>query len=215
MHYKAICVIISMMEVGIMKLNPKIYSTLNEPFEVQDLNGVRCELHSMNETPYLTQYTSKGRFAVWSSTGQDYKLLIEKGYYDVMRDLYDKKINQIWLEFYQEVDRLKRQSTFRVFIPLMAIYILVLTILSQFLQDNTSVLFLVLLVLTLFVSILNNKILTKRVKAKNRESVEKIKKIKGEKKFEKLLEDQKVYIDDYLNTMFASEDDKEKDEDQK
>ncbi len=61
-----------------MKLNSKVYKQLtNEPFEKHEINGKTVEFHYMDDTPFLTQFASRGRFAVWTSDGNDYKVLIE------------------------------------------------------------------------------------------------------------------------------------------
>ena len=59
-----------------MKLNPKIFKQLTaEPFETQIVDGKKVEFHYMNDTPFLFQYASRGRFAVWTSDGKDYNIL--------------------------------------------------------------------------------------------------------------------------------------------
>lgn len=53
-----------------MKLNAKIYKQLtNEPFDSQQINGKTVEFHYMDNSPFLAQFASRGRFAVWTSDG--------------------------------------------------------------------------------------------------------------------------------------------------
>jgi hypothetical protein len=68
-----------------MKLNPKIYKQLTqEPFDTQEINGKIVEFHYLNDTPYLFQFASKGRFAIWTSDGNNFKVLVEKRYYEML-----------------------------------------------------------------------------------------------------------------------------------
>jgi hypothetical protein len=64
-----------------MKLQYAIFKQLNEPTETQQTDGKTVEIHSMNNTRYLSRFAGKGQFAVWTSDSKSYKLLVEDGYY--------------------------------------------------------------------------------------------------------------------------------------
>jgi hypothetical protein len=61
-----------------MKLNPKVYKQLTgEPFETQEINGKNIEFHYMNDTPFLFQFASKGRFAFGHQMETSIKFLLK------------------------------------------------------------------------------------------------------------------------------------------
>ena len=111
-----------------MKLCTRVYDGLEgkEPFEVQDIReGVKIELYYMNDFPaYLEEYTRKGNFAIFSTRdGLTYRLLIEKGYYDVMHELYDVETNTIWEQFWVDVNKCRTNYLFKILVPVLVVYL--------------------------------------------------------------------------------------------
>ena len=73
----------------------------NQPFEVQEFDGRKIELFYMNDYDIiLADQINKGKFAVWSSNdGFNYRLYLEKGLYEKVKELYTPEINKIWVDF--------------------------------------------------------------------------------------------------------------------
>jgi hypothetical protein len=190
-----------------MKLNQRIYDYALEEklIERQEITGDRSvELYSLNDYQDIyTEFTNQGKFAVWSCVdGKNYRLFLEDGYYKKLQPLYKQSINQIWLDFWDECD--KAVSKFRsVIMPIMLVAIVVLFLGGTFfLQDYPSVQLGVALgvaaVFIGFVLVFRARI-NKRINTANAEAVAKIKKNMGEKTFERLLNDQRSYIDEFFH----------------
>ncbi len=188
-----------------MKLNQRIYDYAVEDklIERQELrDGKSIEIYSLNEYQDIyTEFTNQGKFAVWSCVdNQNYRLYIEDGYYKKLEPLYKQRINQIWIDFWDECD--KAVSKFRnIVMPIMLVAILVFFIGGSLLIKNQTIQLVVALVVA-FVFIVFifsfRKVINKRISNANQTAVSKIKDILGEKRFEKLLEEQRSYIDTFF-----------------
>ena len=98
-----------------MKYNDKqFFESKTEAFEVQEMNnGSTIELHYMDEEPFYMDNINRSRFSVWSSpNGKNYKLFIDKGLYEVTNELYTKDINEIWMEFWDKYDKMRKKFLF-------------------------------------------------------------------------------------------------------
>lgn len=195
-----------------MKLLPKVYkSVTGEPFRVETYHDAKIEMYYLDETQYLSRFASKGKFAVWTSDGVDYRLLIEKGYYEAIPDLYQADINVIWLDFmnyaYQTQTKLSRKYS------LFTLITFVLSLASVFLitelsgQDTVGF---VVGIAILFVGLFTfskkqqNELRT-YIKTENVTATQKIKDTLGENRFEELLNEQQAYYEKY----FAFDDEEE------
>ena len=107
-----------------MKLQYGIFKSLNNPIEVQESDTKTVEIHSMNQTSYLAKFAGKGQFAVWTSDSKSYKLLIEDGYYKTMKDLYGKRVNQVWIAFYEKADKIRFSLMYKMVFPMIGIAML-------------------------------------------------------------------------------------------
>ncbi len=188
-----------------MKINPRIfdYAIEEDLIERQEIDENRSvEIYSLNKYPDLyDEFTKQGKFAVWSSAdSKNYRLYIEDGYLKKLEPLYKKNINTIWLDFWDACD--KSVSKFRnILMPIMLVLILVfflggsLLIKSQVAQVVVALSVGLLFILIIFFI---RRRVNKKVSEANQESVVKIKNILGEKRFEKLLNDQRSYIDEFF-----------------
>lgn len=186
-----------------MKLNQRIFYYTEEEnlIEKQELNGHSVELYHLNAYPdLLNEFTNKGKFAVWSSVdGSNYKLFVEDGYYEKLKPLYQPKINQIWLDFWDACERIS--TKFRNIIMPLALVVILIVFGSNFLIPNQAVSLGVAIGIAAayFLGVMIFKrVVNKKITEYNSIAVADIKKIMGEKKFAKLLDDQRSYIDEYF-----------------
>ena len=108
-----------------MKYNDKqFFESKTEAFEVQEMNnGSTIELHYMDEEPFYMDNINRSRFSVWSSpNGKNYKLFIDKGLYEVTNELYTKDINEIWMEFWDKYDKMRKKVLFFFLLPLVGVF---------------------------------------------------------------------------------------------
>ena len=192
-----------------MKLNNKIYRTLvGEPFLEQEINGKTVGFYYMNDTPFLSQYVSRGRFYLWTSNGNDYKLLIEKGFYEKVTYFFEQEINTIWLNFLDEVGGINSKMT-KIFFGLsIGIAAVVITIFALIPKLDITIGVVVALFATLVVNTVHTTRVNKIVREKNVEAQMKIKSILKDEGFNQLIKDQ----EDYMKEYFKFEEDEEFDD---
>jgi hypothetical protein len=183
-----------------MKLNAKIYKQLtNEPFEKQVIDGKNVEFHYMDDTPYLTQYAGRGRFAVWTSDGNDYKVLIESTYYEALKPFYEYEVNLIWLGFLDKVSSLSRKINNRFIIPTLALYAIGAILAILFFQDQTLTILLGLIILVVISNIVQSKVVNKKVRAENIATQDKIRDYLGQEDFDQLVKAQEEHYQKYFS----------------
>lgn len=179
-----------------MKINTRVYDGLEgyEPFEVQDIReGVTMELYYMNDTPYLDEFTRKGNFAAFSTKkGDKYKLLIEKGYYEVMKDFYDLETNRIWEQFWCDVNECRKKYVYRILIPVALVYLVVSYVLIALTKANIFA-FLGCICLLFFITHLLGARNKNQIQKINYEAGNKIRALKGAKRFDELAKEQERY----------------------
>jgi len=195
-----------------MKINKQIYNSITStPFDVQELkNGGKIELHSLNDNESLyNQYAPQAKFAVWSSVdGVNYRLLLEDGYYAVMKEIYSRRVNQRWLDFWDEYDA-GRKRTFKFYnVPALALALLAalfLIIFSKKLaaagQSGSIIQWVVLGVAVvgfLGVTFVSNRRLDRLINESNNRALEDIKNIVGHDHFDELMEAQQAYYDEFF-----------------
>lgn len=181
-----------------MKLNPKIFAQLNEePFETQIVNGKNVAFHYMNETPFLYQFASRGRFAIWTSDGKDYKVLIESKYHNALKDFYTEEVNSIWLNFLDKVAKLSRKMSMTFLIPTVIIYMIVGIAAIQITGDVWPVI-ISLIILVLVSNMIQARIINKRVQNENTRAQDEIRQLIGQEKFNQLVEAQEEHYKEYF-----------------
>lgn len=183
-----------------MKLNPKIFKSLtNEPFEVQEINGTTVAFHDMNETGYLAQYASRGKFAIWTSDGSNaYKVLIEKSYYDALKPFYEYEVNKIWLDFLTKAGNITKKINMYFMVPIMTIY-LAIAFTSVFLwADYVIQILLGLLVFVFIANMFQTRVTSNKVRQENMNAQTEIKKTLGEAFFDDLVVRQEEHYKQYF-----------------
>ena len=189
-----------------MRINPKIYNTVvSDPFDIQELeDGTKIELHSLNENEALfNEYAPKAKFAIWSTVdGSCYKLLLEDTYYERVRELYGRRVNQCMITFWNKVEEERKRITKIFFIPIsivLAIAFIFLIFFPQVLGETGQLVLMgVVLVGFLFANVFLNKKLDSIVNKHNSEAVEKIKNIVGHKHFDELMEATRAHYDEFF-----------------
>lgn len=183
-----------------MKLQYGIFKTLNNPKEVQETGSKVVEIHSMNETRYLAKFAGKGQFAVWTSDSKSYKLLIEDGYYDAMKELYGKRVNQVWINFYEKADKIRFGLMYKMVFPMIGIAMLLALLFSAVpnLQKYQSFGLIGILGIVLITNMVQTSLMRKQIEVARTASIVEIKRIIGEANFNELLDAQGKYYDTYF-----------------
>jgi hypothetical protein len=182
-----------------MKLNPKVYNQLKaEPFETQELNGRIVEFHYMNDTPFLFQFASRGRFAVWTSDGANYKVLVEKKYFEAMRAFYTEEVNVIWLGFLQRVSGISRKINNFFMIPTLVLYVVIAALATWLLPNNMLEILLFMIVLVVASNMVQSRIVNKKVREENKRAQDDIRAFIGAENFEELIKAQEEHYQEYF-----------------
>lgn len=112
-----------------MKLNQRMYKNiLTEPFMVQEIRGKQVSFHYLNETSFYNQSIMQGRFATWTSDGKDFKILVEKGYYEESKEFYSEEINGVWIDFFAKAGNENKRLLKVLFLPVVLAFIVALLV---------------------------------------------------------------------------------------
>lgn len=195
-----------------MKLNERVFEVLSgEPVEVQNLDGHEVKIYILDDYPdVLNEFVNKGKFAVWSCVdGTNYKLAIEKGYYDELRELYSDKVNDTWLKFWDECEKISSTFSKKIVLPATAVIIVIFVVLMALSNKMPgklgTYLTLGLAIFYVLVILILRKLTTNKINIANQNALAVIKKNLGEAHFNDLLERQRNYIDAYYDTLSAKE----------
>ncbi len=192
-----------------MKLNERVFEKLNgTPVEVQEFDGRTVEVFLLDDYPdILNEFINKGKFAVWSSVdGVNYRLAIEKGYYEELTDLYSTKVNKVWLNFWDQCEKISSNFSKKIVLPAtlaVVVVFIVLMALNKQLGNVGTYLTLGLAIVYVFVVLVLRKLTTNKINLANSDALALIKKDLGEANFNNLLEKQRNYIDAYYDAQAA------------
>lgn len=196
-----------------MRINPKLFTIGNEsePVDVQEFDGRKIEVFMMEPYPQVKEeFINKGKFAVWSSVdGLNYRIFIEDGYYNELKDLYSPAINKIWVDFWDTCEKISRKMSRCVILPL-TIAAIGGCIGFSFLQKGSLFAMIAVVVVAFVAMLFCNRLTRKKIYDANAASVELIKKsLGGTKAFDDLIERQKNYMDAYYDSLYPEEEDEE------
>ncbi|AUD62250.1 hypothetical protein BK010_01060 [Tenericutes bacterium MO-XQ] len=182
-----------------MKLNSKVYKQLtNEPFEKHEINGKTVEFHYMDDTPFLTQFASRGRFAVWTSDGNDYKVLIESTYYEALKPFYQYDVNVIWLSFLDKVSSISKKINMLFIIPTLALYAIGAILTFVFFEEYTLQILLGLIIIVFISNMVQSKVVNSKVRAENQKTQDLIREHLGQDNFDELVKAQEEHYQKYF-----------------
>lgn len=183
-----------------MKLNVKMYKTLNNPVETQHINGKNVEIHYMNDTPYLSRYAGRGHFVIWASDGQGYKLLVERDYYNTLKPLHSADTNALWLQFYESVHNVRRNLFYKLMLPLIIGVLILMSVFAAVepLQKYQSTVLIVALILMLIFNMFQSNMLKRKVDEIRSETIDTIKDVLGEELFSELVKKQNEFYENYF-----------------
>ena len=183
-----------------MKLNSKVYKQLtNEPFEKHEINGKTVEFHYMDDTPFLTQFASRGRFAVWTSDGKDYKVLIESTYYEALKPFYEYDVNVIWLSFLDNVSIISKKINMLFIIPTLLLYAIGAILTFVFFEAYTLQILLGLIIIVFISNMVQSKVVNSKVRVENQKTQDLIRKHIGQANFDELVKAQEEHYQKYFS----------------
>lgn len=189
-----------------MKILPKEYAKAQgEPFRVEDYRGAKLEFFYLDDRADYGKFAQRGRFSVWTSNGVDYRLFVDKGYYEAVEDLYGNEVNTIWLDFTNNIyGAHKKMSKLFMLVQLgiFAFVFALLMILPGLLPAIADTIFLVGMVVMFIGIMVSSQIQQKKLKAlvaeENQKASELIKESLGEEHFKNILEKQEKYYENYF-----------------
>ena len=192
-----------------MRVNPKLYPVADEvtPFETQQWENRKVEIYMMDSFEGIKEefVNRKGQFAVWSSMdGENYRLFLEDGYYEEVKELYSEPVNRIWLEFYDTTDSISRKFSNYFIYPLMGVAIVACVlsvVLSGIMPSFVSWIIIGVLAAMFVAMIFVNMKVKKVVLNENTKARQKIIDHFGGNRFDELIEMQKSYMDDYFRKL--------------
>lgn len=186
-----------------MKYNEKqFYQSVTEPFEVQEMeDGSKVSLHYMNDEPFFMDNINKGSFSVWScGDAKNYKIFIEKGDYEVTKDLFTQDINQIWLNFLNKIDKMKRKYVLFIMLPLVLVILAGLILLSILFPNKAWILVVALVVVIVF-SLVPSALLSRKMQIENVKAAAEVREKVGVEKFKQIVEDQDKYMEKFYDDL--------------
>lgn len=196
-----------------MKILPKDYDKAQgTPFRVEDYRGKKLEFYYLDDRADYRKFAQRGRFSVWTSNGEDFRLFVDKGYYEAVKELYENEINTIWLDFTLSIygEQKKMSKKYLTFSMIMFVSVLILMMVSQMLFSEyvqpISIGAMVVMLIGLFVS--SNKQqreLRDYVQGENTKASQMIKDHLGVEKFEEVLKNQELYYQQYFKVDLDTE----------
>lgn len=196
-----------------MKILPKEYAKAQgQPFRVEDYKGAKLEMYYLDDRSDYGKFAQRGRFSVWTSNGVDYRLFVDKGYYNAVGDLYRNDVNTIWLDFTNSIyGAHQKLSKFFMLIQLglFALMFAILMIVPQLIPSASDVVFLVVMVVMFIGIMTSSQIQQKKLKGivskENENASNLIKKALGEANYKEILANQEKYYESYFRPSVEEE----------
>jgi hypothetical protein len=195
-----------------MKLNPKIFKQIDgETLEGQTFENTKIEFYALNQSPLYDKYIKQGRFVIWTSDGASYKVLIEEGYFDMMKEFYQKEVNAIWIEFLDRVGKASKRTNKLFIIPMMIIYVIAAVISSIYFPEQIQTFLISMIIVVFGVNFFQNKTVRNQIRTLNMETQQNIQQFLGVDKFNEIINKQQKHYNDFFNVNQKNEDEDNKD----
>lgn len=195
-----------------MRINPKLFAVAQDvtPVEVQEFDNRKIEIFYMDDFDGVKEeFINKGQFATWASEdGVNYRLFIEKGYFEVVGELYTQPINKIWVEFWDRTDVISKKFSRYIMIPLMIVCV-ILCIASMFWGNVGQYIVIGILVFAFVAMLFCNSKTKKSIMRENVKSRDLIVQHLGQDRFDQLLDKQKEYMDEYYQSLYPEDEEEE------
>lgn len=184
-----------------MKMNTKMFKNLKNPVDVQEVDGHVVEVHYMNDTEYLAKYAGQGYFFVWASDGNSYKLLVEKGYYENLDELFLPEVNKMQIKLYEDLAKVRKNVFLGLFIPIVLLVIAAIAVTYFVEQFNDYQVHVLIggLVLLLVVNIFQSSFMKRRIEKLRNEYFYNLEQYLGEEKLQELVVRQREYHAEYFD----------------
>lgn len=184
-----------------MKMNKKIFNNLKNPVDVQEVDGHVVEIHYMNDTEYLARYAGQGYFFVWASDGNSYKLLVEKGYYETLDELFLPEVNKMQIKLYEDLAKARRNVFLGLFLPIVLLVLaaIAVTYFVEQLNDYQIHVLIGGLVLLLVVNIFQSTFMKRRIEKLRDEYFYSLEEYLGGEKLQELVVRQREYHEKYFD----------------
>lgn len=195
-----------------MKILPKVYAKAQgEPFKVGKYKENKVEFYDLQDTKYYSRLVASGRFHMWTSDGLDYRLFIDRAYYEALSELYSDEMNEISLDYMMTVYGKKVKLRNKSFIWTLGLLVLAMAVMFtiQAIDPNASYgIFIGLAIMIVpYYIILRKERSTGDafVREEHAKSSKQIRDLLGESHFEDLLTAQEAYI----ASVFATDEEEE------
>lgn len=189
-----------------MRINPKIYKLADGAVALDrhELSKERIiEIYNMDDFEDIyNEFTGQSKFAVWSSEdGVHYRLFIESGYYEVLRDLYGENVNEVWLDFWDACESIGNKFSRRIVMPLTLVCI-VTYLIGALVWHWDLIVCLGIFLGFLLVLMIINRFSKKKIAEENYKSIARLRDILGEEHFQNLLTTQRDYPDEFYQSKY-------------
>ena len=155
----------------------------------------------MNDEPFFMDNINKGSFSVWScGDAKNYKIFIEKGDYEITKDLFTQDINQIWINFLTRIDKMKKKYVLCIMLPMLAVILAGLVLLS-ILFPNKAWILVVALAAVVILSLVPSALLSRKMQIENVKAAAEVREKVGLEKFKQIVEDQDKYMEKFYDDL--------------
>lgn len=178
-----------------MKFNQKIFESLTRPADtIHESAEKKVEIYFMNETEEGL-YANAGKFALWSSDGTSYKVLIQKEYYDYnsISKFYVEEVNFLWADYFKRLGVINKKMFLTFLLPIIIAYIALVVLAFIFFRDHIIWVLVGLIVVVFILNFFQNKIMDKKFSEESTITQTEIKTILGDEIFSTIAKDQEDY----------------------
>ena len=155
----------------------------------------------MNDEPFFMDNINKGSFSVWyCADKKNFKIFIEKGDYEVTKDLFTKDINLIWMNFLNKIDKMKKKYVLCIMLPMLVVILAGLILLS-ILFPNKAWILIVTLAVVIVLSLIPSALLSRKMQVENVKAAAEVREKVGVEKFKQIVEDQDKYMEKFYDDL--------------